>query len=216
MKKFQLLLYIPLFWFHTAFTETPKVNQIPNFLNEIEMLDPTDIWNALNDMSSCAEYEGGYHAFRIINTSIGFQGLVNKVENCLSIRLDRSIGAICLEEQRLDELERKHRNDDDEALDQIDGYRANLEDIKAEVEDQLYTIADLVYEFEKELEDVVEDSCDDWLGSGWDDLCTGFGRVAITSEVGGFRRFFEIKARNLCGYNPFEKADKDKSNLQSI
>ena len=168
---------------------------------DLTRLDYESLWDILNDTSNCAEYHG-YNSFRIVSPLFGLGPIVTQVENCLSKGLDQSVGTICLEEKRLDELERRHRNND-EALDQIDEYRASLEDIKAEMEDQLYVIADTIYEIEKDLEDTVEDIFDS--GHIIDVIGRGFGIVAVSSEVGGFRRFIEIKARNLCGYNFFAR-----------
>lgn len=164
-----------------------------------------DISAALSDMSNCAEYES-YNPFRFISTVINLRNIVIKVENCISKGLDRSVAIICLEEQKLKEMKRRYR-DNDEALDQIDEYEAYLENVKAEVENQLYEIADRIYDLERKIERHVERRFDS--DSFFDFLGETLGIMTVDSEVGGFRRLIEHKARNLCGYKFFSSRRDD-------
>ena len=164
---------------------------------DLDPISGAEISDALNDMKNCAEYEGGHHPFRIFNV---FGKAVEQLENCISKAMDRSIGRICAEEKKLDKLEKRHRNNDD-AMEQIEEYRDNLEYLKEDTVDQILVIADIFDEVEYKLGDKIDEKFDsDTLV---DILLGGTARLIVSSEVGGFTRFFEFKARTLCGYNIF-------------
>ena len=200
MKKIQFLFYIPFFWFHTAFTENPRADQIPGTVNEenylMEEFISDQVLSELNNLVNCYEYKKS----QLFDLNVSF---VEQFENCLSQGIDKSLGAICAEEKKLDSLETKYQSNE-EALAQISEYREHLEHLEEEAMDQLYIIADTIYEVEKDLEDTIEEVFDS--GHIIDVLGRGFGRVAVFSEVGGFSRFFDRKIRTLC-YTPGEDSD---------
>ena len=167
---------------------------------ELDKIDEDEIRNALKSMKNCAEYEHGNNSFRIFNV---FGPFMEQLENCMSKALDKSIGRICIEEKRLNKLEKKHKNNED-ALAQIDDYRDQLEYLKEDVVDQLYSIADIFDEIDFKLEDKIDDEFDDdTIG---DILFGGLGKLLVRSEVGGFTKFFEFRANTLCGYNVLSKS----------
>ena len=171
---------------------------------DLDKIKVDDISDALKDMKNCAEYDGGNNAFRIFNI---FGEAIEQLENCISKSMDKSIGRICAEEKRLKKLKKRYRNND-EALEQIEEYEDNLEYLKEDVIDQIYIIADIFDEVDVKLGDKIDDKFDsDSLG---DIFLGGLARLLVTSEVGGFTRFFEFKAQTLCGYNVFdERSDRD-------
>lgn len=171
---------------------------------DLDKINREDINDALKDMKNCAEYDGGHNAFRIFNV---FGETIEQLENCISKAMDKSIGKICLEEKRLKKLKKRHRNND-EALEQIEEYEDTLEYLKEDAIDQIYIIADIFDEVDIELGDKIDDEFDsDSIG---DIFFGGLARLLVTSEVGGFTRFFEFKAQTLCGYNVFEEQrDRD-------
>ncbi|MCY4512961.1 MAG: hypothetical protein OXB86_04665 [Bdellovibrionales bacterium] len=170
----------------------------------LNQINKGDINDALSDLKNCAEYEGGPNTFRIFNL---FGDVVKQIENCISKAMDSSIGRICEEEKKLDELERRHRNND-RAMDQIDEYRDSLEYLKADAIDQIYVIVDIFDDIEIRLEDEADKEFHS--DSMRDILLGGAARLLITSEVGGWTRFFEAQAQTLCGYNVFDDAEDDR------
>ena len=170
---------------------------------DLDPINGAEISNALSDMKNCAEYEGGHNPFRLFNV---LGEAVEQLENCISKAMDKSIGRICAEEKKLDKLAKKHRNND-AAMEQIEEYRDSLAYLKEDTVDQILVIADIFDEVEYKLGDKIDEKFDsDTL---IDILLGGTARLAVSSEVGGFTRFFEFKARTLCGYNIFEKGGRD-------
>ena len=166
--------------------------------------DPKEIYKALGDTQNCSEYEGGYNSFRL-SSAFGDTPF-SDMENCLSLALDKSVGVICKQEKKLKALKRKHKNDDD-ALDQIEEAESNLEYLKEDVVDQLYTMADIFDAVELDLEDEIDEAFDN--DNSGHILAGGFLKMLVRSEVGGFTKFFEHKAKALCGYNIFASSDDD-------
>ena len=73
--------------------------------------------------------------------------------------------------------------------------------------DQLYTMADIFDEVELDLEDEIDEAFDN--DNSGHILAGGFLKMLVRSEVGGFTKFFEHKAKALCGYNIFASSDDD-------
>ena len=168
---------------------------------ELDRINEKEIRDALTSMSNCAEYEHGQNTFRIFNI---FGSAMEQLENCISKALDKSIGRICVEEKKLNQLEKKYKNNDD-ALSQIDDYRDHLEYLKEDIATQLYDIADIFDEMDIRLEEEIDDRIDydHILGP----LAGGLGKLLIRSEVGGFTKFFEFRAERLCGYNVLSRSE---------
>ena len=169
---------------------------------ELDRINEKEIRDALTSMSNCTEYTHGQNTFRIFNI---FGAAMEQLENCISKALDKSIGTICIEEKRLNKLEKKHKNDDD-ALSQIDDYRDQLEYLKEDIADQLYSIADIFDELDIKLKEKVDENVD--LDHILGPLAESFWYLVIESEVGGFRKFFEIRANRLCGYDVLSRSNE--------
>ena len=211
MKLFTLLLLITSLLFIPSCGklsldgDSPRDGRDRDKDFDLDKINKDDINDALSGLKNCAEYDKGPNVFRIANI---FGDVVKQLENCISKAMDGSIGRICAEEKKLDELERRHRNND-RVLDQIDEYRDSLEYLKEDTINQILTIADIFADFEIRLEDAAEKK---WHSDSLrHSLKRGFAGLLITSEVGGWTRFFETKAYTLCGYNIFDEEENDRN-----
>ena len=163
---------------------------------DVEDIDFEGIIEASKDvkLEKCVNYNGGA-------LSLFGKGLLDPIKNCLSKYLDKSVGKICEKEELLDELEDQY-SDNDEALEEIDAMRVELEEIKFEVTDNLLIAADEMDALHADIEDNIDEIGESFIRSAL--------RTFTNSEIGGFTRFFERKAFNLCGYAILEKYKKEK------
>ena len=180
-----------------------------------------EIYKTLGDTQNCLDYEGGYNSFRL-SSAFGDTPF-SDIENCLSLALEKSVGVICEQEKILKGLIRSpFFSFTPEALDQIEEVEGSLDLLKESVVDQLYAIADIFDEME--LLDDLADEIGERLSTGTgnslarlidEELDTDNGvvrsisKMFVRSEVGGFTKFFEHKAKALCGYNIFASSDDD-------
>ena len=167
-------------------------------LEDIKDIDYKEILKSTKTAFKCKDYESGAGSFRI-SSALGVK-IFEKMENCISKAIDKSVGKLCEQERKLDELEDKHEGDED-ALEQIEEARYELENVKLEAVDNLLIVADELDELHEKLDEEIDDVKESWLRSMF--------RLFSNSEVGGFTRLLENKATRLCGYNIFKKDEDD-------
>ena len=171
-------------------------NDLPNFtLDEIQDLDLDELKDKIDLKSeNCGDYKSITPSLHIISDPIfRFFGTKNNpirsLKNCLAKSIDDSLRPVCEAEQRLNELEREHR-DDDLALAEIDQARYNVETIKYSVVDSLYEAADdLDRAYGKKLDKLLDKNS----GSTGDII-----ELVLDTEIGSFVQFFENKANSVC------------------
>ena len=187
-----------------SFSEPSRIEDLD--INELKK--KTDPKKSKNE---CWNYEGGGNSLRLLSGFLGDKNPMTKIENCMAYIIDKSLKPICDEEKKLSSLRRKHEGDDF-ALEEIEEYAYDLDELKYYTLDEIYIISE---EFE-DLENDALDDVDEFRNSNDDNLGTAilgiFGNFAVRSEIGGFRRFFNRKARRACGYDIIAQYEEEEKN----
>ena len=156
----------------------------------------------------CAEYKN-IGSFSILGNV--FPG--KQLQNCLAQAVDESLKPLCDHEKNLQEaLKYYKRKGDEDKIEEIELLLEEVEETKYDTADELYSIAD---EFD-EIQEGLLDNIDDHYNQK-DDLNIaqtigrGLGRIVVKSEVGGFTRVLDSRARRACrGQIDFSKISRRK------
>ena len=148
----------------------------------------------------CREYNGG--GFSILGDVSPFQW----AQNCIAYQIDKSLAPICEEERDVREALRDCEGRcSDEEIEIWEEHLSAIEDQKYEIADGIYAMADESSNISDELHDKV-DSSEKWGGSSRP-IKRIFGsalNMLIDSEVGGFTRVLDSRARMACRGTNFE------------
>ncbi len=180
--------------------------EVPEFtLKDIKDLDLEEIQKKakIKVSSNCRDYESGVPSVHIVSDSIAklfkARNPLRSLKNCMAKAIDDSLKPLCQAEKNLDRLEKEHKGND-QALDQIDEYRDNIEEAKDIIVDQILDFADDIDDAYGKEEDRLLDKND------------GFGGKVLGTitnmEFGSLSRFFEFKANSVC-FGTIDFSEKD-------
>ena len=148
---------------------------------------------------NCKDYKTSFFSV------LGKHSLTRPIANCIAKAIDEGLKPLCEDEQKAKELLRYYERKDNEAgIAETEEYLADLEELKYETTDEIYYMADIVYdqceEWEEDQEQGIEDE-DDTLQK----FLRRAGKFLTASECGGLRRSIDHKARTVCKNLDFSK-----------
>lgn len=158
---------------------------------KLPTLKDIDLSETRRNLKGCRNHKN-YSSFSSLGVTGGLQ-------NCLAKALDDGLAPLCEETKKTNELIDHYEDEgDDESVEALEDHLLELEEMKYELADEIYAIADEFEKIEGKFEDkIAEDEDEDDSISGV--FIRGGLRIFNVSEVGGFRRVLDSRAKRACG-----------------
>lgn len=162
----------------------------------IDLEDPNEIIRQAKD--NCEEYD-------IPNPSIfGDLSITLPIRRCIAKAIDEGLKPICDQEREAKELLEYYEDQGDHrAVEELELYLHDLDEVKYDFVDQIYLMADDTHDLVEELEDKIDDESEDDLLETLKN--TGL-RLFVRSELSSITQILDHKANLACrGQIDFDK-----------
>ena len=170
-------------WFGTDFAERTPQSETRIIYKELK--------DKVFD-GDCTKYKD-HSTFSILGKASPIQPL----RNCIAKAVDEGLKPICDQEKQAKKLLDHYKNQGDkDRVKETEEYLLSFEEVKYEMVDYIYKIAD---EFDRITEDVLDEIEDHKDKSLADKLFGNSSKIVVKSELGGFTRLLDTKARMACG-----------------
>ena len=156
---------------------------------------------------NCGDYRNA-SSFSIFGDKSPFK----KAQNCLAKALDESLGPLCEDEKKAKQLLRIYEKERDEvAVQEVEEYLNDLEEIKYDTAEEIYYMADGFYEQCEEWDNEWEDEIDEAKEKDrrwYNKLLKRAGKMVVSTECQGFRRIADSRGRNPCLNIDFSRVER--------
>ena len=141
---------------------------------------------------NCSDYETPFVSI------LGKYSITGPIARCIAKALDEGLKPLCDQEEAAEKaLQHYKKEGNEQGIAETEQYLNDLEDLKYDTAEEIYTMADVVDEQCEELLDDQEKGIDD-AEKNWAKFVRRIGKLATSSECGGLRGSIDHKARTVC------------------